>query len=65
MNVLDSEDVSEIFCKLLKLQLAPEVDMEPFDGNVLSYHHFMALFMEFVESKAEDPRERLIRLLMK
>ena len=39
--------------------------MEPFDGNVLSYPHFMALFMEFVESKAEDPRERLIRLLMK
>ena len=65
VNVLDSEDGSEIFWKLLKLQAAPEVDMEPFDGNVLSYHHFMALFMEFVKSKAEDPRERLIRLLMK
>ena len=39
--------------------------MEPFDGNVLSYHHFMVLFMEFVKSKVEDPRERLIRLLMK
>ena len=37
--------------------------MEPFNGNVLNYHHFMALFKGFVESKVEDPRERLIRLL--
>ena len=37
--------------------------MEPFDGNVLNYHHFMALFKEVVESKVEDPRRRLIRLL--
>ena len=49
--------------KLLKLQAAPEVNMEPFNGNVLNYHHFMALFKGFVESKVEDPRERLIRLL--
>ena len=42
VNVLDSEDISETLCKLLKLQAAPEVDMEPFDGNVLNYHHFMA-----------------------
>ena len=37
--------------------------MEPFDGNVLNYHHFMALFKEIVESKVEDPTGRLIRLL--
>ena len=36
--------------------------MELFDGNVLNYHHFMALFEEIVESKVEDPRGRLIRL---
>ena len=63
VNVLNSEDVSETLCKLLKLQAAPEVDMELFDGNVLNYHHFMALFKEDVESKLEDPRGRLIRLL--
>ena len=63
VNVLDSEDISETLCKLFKLQAAPEVDMESFDGNVLNYHHFMALFKEVVESKIEDPRGRLIRLL--
>ena len=36
VNVLDSEDLSETLCKLLKLQAAPEVDMEPFDSNVLN-----------------------------
>ena len=48
VNVLDSEDVSETLCKLLKLQAAPEADMEPFDGNVLNYPNFMALFKEVV-----------------
>ena len=37
--------------------------MEPFDGNVLNYHHSMTLFREVVESKIEDPRGRLIRIL--
>ena len=63
VNVLNSEDVSETLCKLLKLQAASEVDIELFDGNVLNYHHFMTLFKEVVESKLEDPRGRLIRLL--
>ena len=53
VNVLDSENVSETLCKLLKLQ----VDMKSFDGNVLNYHHFMALFKEVVESKVETPEE--------
>ena len=45
----------------MKLQTAPEVDI--FDGNVLNYHHFMALFKEVVEFKVEDSRRRLIRIL--
>ena len=53
----------QTLCKLLKLHAAPGVDMELFDGNVLNYHHFMTLFKEVVESKLEDPRGRLIRLL--
>ena len=36
VNVLYSEDVSETLCKFLKLQASPEVDMESFDGNVLT-----------------------------
>ena len=51
VNVLDSEDGSETLCKVLKLQAAPEVDMEPFDDNMLNYYHFMALFKDVVESK--------------
>ena len=31
--------------------------MKSFDGNVLNYHHFMALFKEVVESKVETPEE--------
>ena len=38
------------------------VDIEPFDGNVWNYHHFMALSKE-VESKVVDHRGRLIILL--
>ena len=63
VNVLNSEDVSGTLWKLLKLHAAPEVDMEPFDSNALSYHHFMALFKEVVEIKVEDPKGRLITLL--
>ena len=49
--------------KLLKVQSSPDVDMECFDGNVLEYHYLMALFREVVESKIEDPRDRLTRLI--
>ena len=62
-KALEYEDVSQMLCKLLKLHAAPEVDMEPFDGNALNYHYFMALFKEVVESKIDDPRGRLTRLI--
>ena len=52
-----------MLCKLLKVHSAPDVDMECFDGNVLEYHNFMALFREVVQSKIEDPRGRLTRLI--
>ena len=54
---------SDILCKLLRLQSAPDVDIETFDGNILNYHYFMALFKEVVESKVDDPRGKLIRLI--
>ena len=44
----------------LKVQSAPDVDMECFDGNVLEYHYFMVLFREVFE---EDSRGRLTRLI--
>ena len=62
-KLLESGDISQMLCKLLKLHAAPDVDMEPFDGNTLNYHYFMALFKEVVESKIDDPRGRLPRLI--
>ena len=54
---------SDMLSKLLRLQPAPDVDIETFDGNVLNYHYFMALLREVVESKVDDPRGKLIRLI--
>ena len=55
---------SDMLCKLLWLQSAPDVDIETFDGDVLNYHYFViALFREVVESKVDDPREKLTRLI--
>ena len=61
--MLPSAEPTDMLCKLLKVQSAPDVDIECFDGNVLEYHYFMALFREVVESKIEDPRGRLTRLI--
>ena len=61
--MLSSAEPTDMLCKLLKVQSAPDVDMECFDGNVLEYHYFMALFIQVVESKIEDTRDRLTRLI--
>ena len=37
--------------------------MEQFDGNSLNYHYFMALFADVVQTKIEEPRGRLTRLI--
>ena len=34
-----------------------------FDGNLLNYHYFMALFSKVVQTKTDDPRGRLARLI--
>ena len=60
--MLPSREPTDMLCKLLKVQSAPDMDMECFDGNVLEYHYFMALFREVVESKIEDPKGRLTEL---
>ena len=60
--MLPSREPTDMLCKLLKVQSAPDMDMECFDGNVSEYHYFMALFREVVESKIEDPKGRLTEL---
>ena len=52
--MLPSAEPADMLGKLLNVQSAPDVDMKGFDGNVLEYHYFMALFREFVESKIEE-----------
>ena len=56
-------DTNEILCRLMKQQSAPEVDIDSFDGNLLNYRYFMAIFKEVVENRIDDPRGRLIRLI--
>ena len=57
------QDVSEILCKLVKQQEAPDVDFDVFDGNPLEYHYFMTLFHEVVEKRVDDPRGKLTCLI--
>ena len=52
-----------MLCNLLKQQLAPDVDLDVFDGNPEEYHNFMTLFHELVEKQIDDPRVRLKRLI--
>ena len=54
---------SDALWKLFQLHAAPEVDMEQFDDSPLNYHYFMVLFGEVVETKIEEPRGRLTRLI--
>ena len=50
-------------CNLLKRQAALDVDIDKFDGNPINYHYFTAIFKEIVESKIDDRRECLARLV--
>ena len=36
------DTTSDMLCKLLRLQSAPDVDIGTFDGNVLNHHYFIA-----------------------
>ena len=53
---------SHILCKLLQ-QAAPEVDIEYFNGNTLNHNYFIVLFFRVVETKINDTRGRLTRLI--
>ena len=51
--------VSDILCKMMKKQSAPEININVFDGNPLNFHYFMAVFKEAVEKKIEYTHGRL------
>ena len=50
-------------CSLLKIQSAPNVDMDYFDGNPLDYQYFKSLFKELIDKKIDDPLGKLARLI--
>ena len=60
---LGTESLAEMLCKLLYQQAAPTVDIEPYNGDPINYHYFMASFKEVVETNILDSRGRLTRLI--
>ena len=56
-------NITEMFCKVVKEQSAPQVDLDLFDGNPLEYTYFMSMFKESVEKKIENPKGKLTRLI--
>ena len=48
---------------LIKGQSAPQVDLEPFNGNPLEYRYFMSTFRESFKKKIEDSKDRLTQLI--
>ena len=42
--------------KLVRKQSAPQVNMEPFEGNPFDFAYFMSMFHESVEKRIDDPR---------
>ena len=49
--------------QLMKLQSAPDVEIDNFSGDYMEYKYFMATFKEVVERKIEDPMGRLTKLI--
>ena len=58
-----AQSVTELMCKLLNQQNAPELDIYTFDGDPMEFHYFMAIFHEVVERKIDDEQGRLTRLI--
>ena len=48
-----------MLCNLLKQQLAPDMDVNVFDVNLVKCHNFMTLFHELVEKQIDNLRGRL------
>ena len=64
-KLLGAQDdcISEMMCRLLKQQSAPEIEIDVFDGNPMEFHYFMAVFKEVVEKRVDDERGKLTRLI--
>ena len=54
---------TDALCQSLRQQAAPVVDTEVFDGNLFNFKYLISLFKEIVETKVDDPRGSLTRLI--
>ena len=57
------KNIVDTLCYLLKQQSAPNIEVDVFDGNLLSFHYFMTIFHEVEIKRIGDPSGRLARLL--
>ena len=57
------EALCDTMSKMVKMQSAPVVDVDIFEGDHLKYHMFRANFKDLVESTVDDERGRLNRLI--
>ena len=48
--------VTELMCKLLNQQNAPDLDIDTVDGDTMEFNYFMEIFHEVVERKVDDAR---------
>ena len=60
---IKTPNISGVVSSLLKMQSAPEATIDTFHGNPLEFKYFITTFEEVVESKIDDGRGRLIRLI--
>ena len=56
-------NIADLLCTLVREQAAPQVTIEPFDGNPLNFAYILSMFTISVEKKIEDPIGRLTRLI--
>ena len=59
----ENGNIADLLCTLVREQAAPQVTIEPFDGNPLNFAYFLLIFTESVENKIENSMGRLTRLI--
>ena len=59
----ENGNIADLLCRLVTEQAAPQVTIEPFDGNPLNFAYFLSMFTESLEKKIENSMGRLTRLI--
>ena len=59
----NKRSLSSTVASLLKIQAAPDVTIDTFNGDCLEFKYFMTTFEDVIESNIDDARGRLTRLI--